>query len=705
MENYKTYLAGYIDESLPENRVIFEALDFAVKLHSGQKRKSNEPYIIHPLSVAQILAQDLGVKDPHILASALLHDVVEDVPHITIDDIKQRFGSLVGELVDGCTKMALQRLDRPTLVDLTHSKLLLTSSRRLGILLIKMADRLHNIKTLEFLKKAKQRRIAQETIEIYAPLAAKLNLFSLKRELFQLALPYLYPKKSRKILNATREILKSPDVFEIQRTIRQALADFHCPFTIHPRAKSLSSYYSAVKRTLELSNTENQVDFTVTLETDSYLDCYTVLGMVANLFPPVPRTIRDFIATPRPNGYQSVHIRISINGKEFLVKIRTEEMATAARQGVLSKYDIKQPAGNRYTQEISELFRDIGEYGGSAHQRKDLIRLAESNEVFIVTPKGDVHYLPRGSIVLDFAYKIHSNLGDHCRGAIINDNRSPLTKRLKDGDKVEILTYPDPIDADPDLERLCKSPRAKSAVNRSLQRRRRDYAKEIGREILLQEINRIGLSATFLESEPILLFLEFKNIADLDLMYTRIGQDLLSPMEIFYYVGKPGTKIGLSSDHPATININDLIRGIHKFSNCCRPYPGQASVVAALSERGVAFHQKACRNLSTRHGLDSEKLLRVNWGFDSQWQTPLKFDVRIRGKSLADSIVLLSLIPKGLEILQVENTRNRRNLPDTLISLKLKDFREARDFFSCFKTASIVIKGYGRNLYRPQSTI
>jgi len=153
MENYRTYLAGYVDDTLPENRIVFKALDFAVKLHSGQKRKSNEPYIIHPLSVAQILRQDLGVRDPSILASALLHDVVEDVPDISLEDIKQSFGPVVSELVDGCTKMSLQRLDRTTQVDLTHSKLLLSSSRRLGILLIKMADRLHNIKTLEFLKK------------------------------------------------------------------------------------------------------------------------------------------------------------------------------------------------------------------------------------------------------------------------------------------------------------------------------------------------------------------------------------------------------------------------------------------------------------------------------------------------------------------------------------------------------------------------
>jgi len=216
---------------------------------------------------------------------------------------------------------------------------------------------------------------------------------------------------------------------------------------------------------------------------------------------------------------------------------------------------------------------------------------------------------------------------------------------------------------------------------------------------------RIDLAESFLDSEPIKLFLEFKNIADIDLMYTRIGQDLLSPMEILYYAEQPAIKVEPPDSPRTAINVNDLIRGIHKFSNCCQPYPGQASVVAALSERGVAFHRKECRDLSTRHDLGPEKLLCVNWDFKSQWQTPLKFDVRVRGKSLAASIVLLGLIPKSLEILQVENTRNRRNLPDTLISLKLNNFSEARDFFACFNTAATAIKGYGREQYRPQSIV
>lgn len=217
----------------------------------------------------------------------------------------------------------------------------------------------------------------------------------------------------------------------------------------------------------------------------------------------------------------------------------------------------------------------------------------------------------------------------------------------------------------------------------------------------MEELQRAGLTETFLDSESLRLYLEFKNIDDIGQMFTHIGQDLLSPQEILYYAEGSGTKLPKSNHQLSTIRIAGLKRGIHKFSNCCRPHPGQDSIVAALSERGVAFHLQSCRSLATRHGLGPEELPRVDWDFNAQWHIPLKFNVRVRGKSLADSIMLLGLIPKGLEILQIVNTINRRNIHETLITLKLRNFKEAHDFFACFKTTAIAIKGYGRELYRP----
>jgi GTP diphosphokinase / guanosine-3',5'-bis(diphosphate) 3'-diphosphatase len=708
MENYRRYVSNYVDESRPENRVVFEALDFAAKLHEGQRRKSNEPYIIHPLAVAQILVQDLNVKDPHMIAAALLHDVVEDVAHVTLQDIKERFGDLVAELVDGCTKMKHQRLARNTLSDLTHSKIFLSSSRQVGVLVIKLADRLHNIKTLKFLPKAKRRRIARETIEVYAPLANKLNLFHLKRELFGLALPYLYPKKSKKITNATQRLLNSPEVFEAQQKFRAVFTDYPFPILVRPRAKSLGAYYSPLKKNLDFQNAENRVDFTLVLQTDDVFECYYAFGVANNLFAPVPRSIRDFIANPKSNGYQSIHFRTRVNDKEFLVKVRTEGMEAAAQHGLLSKWDFSRPRSDRYWKEVSDLFQSLGEYEGTAPQRRDLIRISGTDEIFVYTPRGDIHYLPQDSIVLDFAYKIHSNLGERCSGAHINGQYVPITETLRDGDTVKVLSDARSHGANTHLETLCKTPKARSAVNKQLYRLRSEYAAGVGREILIQELHRVGLNESCLDSDMVDLFLEFKAIPDLNSFYSRIGQDLLSARELIYYFesSDPGADMScqFSSDTPKAdakaphrniFVVKDIFNTVHKFSNCCHPYPGQADVVGALSERGVAFHRRECRELATRHQLDLAGLLDVRWEKDFQWETPLVFDTRVTDKSLSQTLTRLKLLPTSIRIHQIKEQNGKK--PRTSVNISLNSFKESESFFACFEPGTVAIEQFSRD--------
>ena len=707
MEDYKKYILNYVDENHPKRDIIFDALDFAVKIHDGQLRKSNEPYIIHPLTVVQILAQDLKIKDPYLLASALLHDVVEDAKDVKIHTIEKRFGKLIAEIVDGCTKMNMQRLDQTTLKDLTHSKIFLSSSKRFGVLLIKLADRLHNIRTLKFHKKAKQRLIAQETIEVYAPMAATLNFFYLKRNLYQEALPYLYPKKSKKIIKYTRELRNSPEVVEIQKKLEQALFNFPHPFSINPRIRSLGSYYSPTKKTLEINNAENHVDFKIVLKTDDIFSCYNVLGIVSNLFVSVPKCIRDYIALPRSNGYQSLHIRINVNGKEFLIKIRTEQMEMDIQKGILSRWNITELMSNKCWKETSELFRNLGEYNGSAPQRKDLIsRLGDLKDTHVFTPKRDIHYLPQGSILLDFAYKIHTDFGNLCKGGRVNGKWENLTSILQDGDVAEVVASQTPLDADTDLEKLCKTPKARSAVNKQLRTKRRLYAKEIGKEILFQEINRMGLPVTCLESDIIRLFLEFKNIKDLSQLYTLIGQDSLSPTEIMYYFDNmettktslfiPKSRLGDISWPRYKILISSLDKGIHKFSNCCKPHPGQDNVVAALSERGVSFHRKKCLDLSTRHKVRNEKLIAVEWDFTSLWKKAMKFNVKIMGKTIYQILPLVKRAPSSIIFHSINSSTNNGPQKFSRISLSLNNFSESRSFFQCFENESLTIEQYGR---------
>lgn len=705
LDHYRSRIAKYINIDDPENRVFFRALEFAHELHKGQQRKSGAPYISHPCAVAEILAREMRFKDPLLLAAALLHDVVEDIPNVTLEDIEHQFGPIVAELVDGCTKLTRHHLDRATLKDLTHSKIFLSASRRLGVLLIKLADRLHNLRTLHHLAKAKRQRIALETIEVYAPIAAKFNIYPLKRELYHLALSYLYPRKSKKILQFIQALRHSPEYLEIVRTLQQALAQSSCPNSLRPRAKGLGNYYDPVKRTLEIANSENNLDFAIIIESENLVDCYTALGIVNTTFSPIPRSLRDFIANPKNTGYRSLHVRIHSGGQNYLIKIRTPAMDEWATFGILTDWSTQKPMSDEHWQEISELLRTIGEYGGAGAQRKALIRLSEAEEIFVYSPKGDIYYLPKGSIVLDFAYKIHSHVGDYCSGARINGERVPLTHILQDGESVEILTSSAPLEVDPDLEKLCRTPRSRSAINKKLHHKRQRYAQEVGEEILLQEIRRHGLSEDLLLGENLRFVLEFLNLKDLPDLFTRLGQDLISPHLILYYLKPAAPKSDLDSDHGNikphplqrnVLTVSELDKAIHKFARCCNPYPGQEELVAILSERGTTFHRRDCQDLLQKHDLQPQQLLDVSWNKEIAWRYPLSFHIQVFLETVHSLIPALARAPSDLVITHVEGYLDKHDQPLVRVTIQLNTFSEAQRFFQCLPKNRAAIEDYGR---------
>jgi GTP diphosphokinase / guanosine-3',5'-bis(diphosphate) 3'-diphosphatase len=701
LEHYRDILTQHISSYNSESKVIFDALAFAYKHHAGCFRKSGEPYFNHPVAVAEILLKDLFIKDPQLLSAALLHDVVEDVASVALRDIESLFGNTVATLVDGCTKLQLQQKDRATQSDLTHSKIFLSASRQLGVLLIKLADRLHNMQTLASLPEAKRRRIAFETIRVYAPIAAKLNLYTLKRNLYNLALAYLFPRKSKKIISVTKELFCSKGVDEITHRLMEIISKGPHAFSIRPRVKGLGSFYSHLRQTIDLNNAENLVDFTVVLDTADPLDCYPVLGRINQHLKPVPKSIRDIIANPKPNGYQSLHVRINQQGRDYLIKIRTREMDLNANSGMRYQWDTVH-IQESYWGEISDLLRNIGEYGGDGSQRKNLIQLSDTAEVFAYTPDGDIHYFPRGSIVIDFAYKIHSDLGDHCDGALINGRRvSPLSE-LKDGDTVKILQSDSPLEVDSDLEKRCMTPKARSALNRLLQKRRQNYAKKIGKDILLQEITRHGLSQDLLKDETMSLILNFLHIKDLSQMFIRIGQDTLASKLILYYFDQlPDIKASARAKTHTIETRNHLLvseieKAVHKFSNCCKPYPGQTNVVAALSERGVAFHCHNCKNLLKSSLSSPQQFLDVTWDSTTEWPYPLLFNLRARGLSLQGFVTLISKNSSEFQFHRIEKGPMRQNIPSLFITISLQSFKEAISFFHSFSPGMISVKSFSR---------
>ncbi len=684
-----------------ENALFYKALDFASELHEGQRRKSGAPYISHPCAVAEIMIREMRFRDPVLLSAALLHDVVEDVPWISLEDIETRFGVGVAELVDGCTKLDRFHLDRAALKDLTHSKIFISASRRLGVLIVKLADRLHNLRTLHYLPLTKRQRIAQETIDVYAPIAARLNLYPFKRELYHHALTYLYPKKSKKILHLMQELRNSPAVASLEASLSKILSDCSIPADIRTRAKGLGSYYNPLKRSLDPNYPENFIDFALLLHTEEISDCYKVLGLVNNNLASIPKSLRDFIANPKANGYRSLHTRVHLSGNNYLIKIRNLEMENWASGGILRAWESQEGISNEHWQEISELLRDIGEYGGAAAHRKDLIRLSESEEIYTYSPAGDIYYLPKASIVLDFAYRIHSEIGDRCEGALVNGAWTPITGRLKDGDTVEILTSSEQMDVDTELEALCRTPKARTAINRRLHQKRLLFARQAGMDILLQEIVRHKLSAAVLEGENMRLILEVLNVKDLQELYLQIGQDLVSPQVVLYYLeghrpDEAKKQEEVVEESRNTLSVSGLDKAVFKFARCCNPLPGQDHVLATLSERGVTFHHRDCRDLHERHSILMQQMLRVHWDVAASWRHPLVFHIQVVESSIRDLLGVLSGMSEEASILQIAGGQDKHKKEFVSLRVLFHNFAETGRFFSRMPAEKTSIEDFGR---------
>lgn len=676
-----------------EGKLLIEkAFELATNLHHGQIRRSGEPYIIHPVAVASIIAFEFGISDPEIIAAALLHDTVEDVPSMDVISIREKFTDNVAAIVDGCTKIMLDSSkEKKQMQAKTHSKIFLSASNNLGVIIIKLADRLHNMRTLHSLPADKRMRIAKETIDIYVPISAKLNINWLKRELYHQALIWLYPKKSKRILHHIQIVQQNKDIFEIKTQLEEALMQrHHISATVRYRCKGLGSYYNPDRKTLEIANAENFVDFTVIVHEEDPILCYEVLGIVNSIFPPLPRTMRDFIANPKSNGYRSLHVRFHHRNANYLVKIRTASMDEWALHGVLNHWRCGHGIDvTSYEVEIMNFLRDIGEYDEAPPRRRELLHSqARSEEIIVYTPTGDPHYLPRGSIVLDFAYKIHSDLGDRCEGAIIGAEKVSPIHVLEEGNTVEIIKASHIIDVHPEYEVLCKTPLAKKHISKLIQRRRREYAEKIGKEILEQDLIKHGLSLDFFYdyySEDIKHILEFMNLKSIEELYVKIGQDLIAPGVILEYLDIPvhvklNDLLEGTEEPPYSVSVGQLDNAVHKFAHCCNPYPGEEPSVIVLSERGVTIHRASCSDLTERHHIPIERQFRTRWLFDEPWDCPIVFSFIIPGCSLEKFLRTWPHKENQFIIKKLEEISGRDGSTWAKILVTFHSLKEAKDF-------------------------
>jgi len=562
---------------------------FAKKAHEGQERASHEPYILHPLNVALILLE-FNVDFP-TLAAGLLHDVVEDT-NISIDTIKEKFGKEIASLVDGVSKISQIKflsLEEWKLESLR--KVLIAMASDFRVVFIKLADRLHNMRTLKYLPPEKRKEIAKETMEIYVPLAHRLGIYTLKWELEDLSFKYLEPEiyQDLKIKVSKKREERERDIENIKSEIIKLLEENGIKCRVEGRAKNLYSIYRKMKQ--ENKTFEEIYDLTaLRVIVSNVSDCYKTLGLVHTRWKPIPGRIKDYIAIPKPNGYQSLHTTlIDDNGEPFEIQIRTEEMHRKCEMGMAAHWMYKE-GGKKIDPDLSKKInwiRQIAEWHRTIPSAREFInRVKEdifSDEIFVFTPKGEIINLPQDATPVDFAYKIHTEIGHKCVGAKVNGRIVPLDYKLKTGDRVEILTSKNSPGPSRDWLKFVKSSSTKEKIRQFFRRKEKELEEETQKEELQEK--------------------EIKGV--------RLERKI-----------KTQNKLGIVVEG---LKGNILIN----LAKCCTPIPGDEIIGYISQGRGITVHRKECTNVKN---LPKEKLIEVRWHADNVHKFNARIDVYARDR-------------------------------------------------------------------------
>ena len=634
----------------PETDVFWKAFDFALEAHGDQWRRSGDPYIIHPANVAKILAEELDIHDGEILAAALLHDTVEDVDYVNAAVIREKFGPNVEDIVEGCTKVTHYSGDKQNFKRMVHRKIFSGAAAKPEVVLVKLADRLHNLRTLASMPKHKRQRVADETLDIYASLATILGLFDIKREMYNLALAYKFPRQGNKLQLQINKLKQDEKVLEIIERVRGAFVEDGIETEVTVRTKGLWGYYDARNRIL-IKEIESPQEILIVVPLRR--SCYEALGTLNHIYPPVPRTIRDFIANPKPSGYQGLHARANIDGRKYLFKVRTDEMARQAQRGLVRQWTGKGKQRGQFVKGLQEMFDILGSDDSVSY--RDIIAASGRKEIYTYTPQGDLHCLPVRSIVLDFAFSVHTAIGQTCIAAMIGNRRVNPDHVLKDGDVVKIVRQSKPVRFDPDIQLLCQTPRARSELAKTFSLRRMAVTGNLGKSVLQQEMRRYGLPVDILEQKGMNDVLAYFNIKSLDDLYLEVGKGKVRLRELIYeiknglYKGRETLQLPTGTFNRIELTTVDPV--VVKSSACCRPTPMDKGVVGLLSERGLSLHRKDCFRLQ-KIKFQREDAVEVRWNLrETRIVKPQK--VIIFAANRQRLFLLLSVAPSELQVTEV----------------------------------------------------
>ncbi len=682
LEKLKLYYSG------KDLVVLNKAYDFAEKAHENQKRASGEPYFIHPCTVAGILV-DLGL-DAATVAAAFLHDVIEDTP-VSEGDIKKEFGDEVLELVLGVTK--LDKIEFTSFEEEqaeNFRKLFVAMAKDIRVIIIKLADRLHNMRSLNYLSVERQQRMARETLEIYAPLAGRLGISQIKCELEDLCLKYLEPDFYEYLSTNVDERVKESYGFidQVVEELNVMLSDSNIQGEVFGRRKHLYSIYRKMK---EKGKTLDQIFDVVAIRVivRTVDECYEILGKIHNKWKPVPGRIKDYIATPKPNMYRSLHTTVVTNfGRVFEIQIRTYEMNHAAEYGIAAHWKYKEKrTGDDLDSRLSWI-REVMEWQGGLKDSREFLNSLKgdiySSEVLVFTPKGDVIRLPKDATPLDFAYSIHSAVGNKCVGAKVNSKMVPLSSTLQVGDVVEIITNQNSKGPSWDWLKIVKSSGARAKIKQFFKKEMKEENVKTGRSMLEEEAkHRSVVLSDILTEESFLVLSERMSFSSEEEMFASVGYGAVTASQVvvklleFYRKNQPKeriiTGIGYNKHNGGGVTVKGLSGILVRFAGCCNPVPGDDITGFISRGHGVTVHRKDCSNLK---GIENERLIEVAWA--NQEADVYNAEIKVVGEEQTEILFAVAAAVKELQ-LEIVSTNGRtenktgRVIVDFNIRLKGKD--------------------------------
>ncbi|MFI4895438.1 MAG: RelA/SpoT family protein [Steroidobacterales bacterium] len=602
---------------LPSEQVerVRTAAEFGAAAHQGQTRVSGEPYITHPVAAAVILA-DLHL-DADTIVGAILHDVIEDTP-IAKSDIAQRFGNDVAEIVDGVTKLDQIRFkNREEAQAENFRKMLLAMVRDLRVILVKLADRTHNLRTIEALAPAKRRQIARETLDIYAPVAERLGLYAMKLELEDLGFRTLYPQRYRVIERALKRARGNQKEFlgKIRTQLEAALKKSGLPRHVEAREKHLYSIYRKMLR--KRTTLAEIVDvYGLRIIVDSVDNCYRALGIVHSVYKPMPGRFKDYVAIPRANGYQSLHTTLfGPNGVPIEVQIRTEDMNHIAESGIAAhwKYKHDESEGSAQQERARKWLSNLVEMevGGNSEEFIESVKVdLFPDKVYVFTPRGEILRLPRGATVVDFAYAVHTDIGNRCVAAKIDRRLTPLRAVLRNGQTVQIITAKGAT-PNPSWVNFVVTAKARSAVRHYLKSLHRSEAVELGRRLLAQALAEFDLGLDAVAAQSLASALSEFGLKDADELYEKVGLgERLAPLVARRLLPSERSDAANSAASPLAVAGTEGL--LVSYAHCCYPIPNDPIFAFLSTGRGIVVHRETCANVED-YRKQPDKWLPVTW--------------------------------------------------------------------------------------------